>query len=182
MLAFRRNSSWRGTTPWAAAAFSVGFGREWRRGTGLAGAGRQGDMGAFEKLGHIWRGVGAHEPVGGSVMDAHPLQAVEIAQQLLPFRDEAGLAGEVVEVLLHRERQEGAEDVAADGGVGGMEDRPGAHDRLGSAEEILDKEKIARVTFALVRKTKIPSKRASSASLPASISNERSPLAPALRR
>src|SRR5580693_7006881 len=136
MLAFRRNSSWRGTTPWAAAAFSCGFGPEWRRWTGLAGAGRQGDMGAFEKPGHIWRGVGAHEPVGGSVVDAHLLQAVEIAQQLLPFRREAGLAGEVVEMLLHRQRQEGAEDVAADGGVGGMEDRSGAHDRLGPAEEI----------------------------------------------
>src|SRR5271170_99326 len=131
MLAFRRNSSWRGTTRWAAAAFSGGFGPEWRRWTGLAGAGRQGDVGAFEK------------PVGGSVVDAHLLQAVEIAQQLLPFRREAGLAGEVVEMLLHRQRQEGAEDMAADGGVGGMEDRPGAHDRLGSAEEILDKEKIA---------------------------------------
>jgi hypothetical protein len=47
VLGFRRNSSWRGTTPWAAAAFSGGFGREWRRWTGLAGAGRQGDMGDF---------------------------------------------------------------------------------------------------------------------------------------
>src|SRR5271165_3491150 len=121
MLAFRRNSSWRGTTPWAAAAFSVGFGREWRRGTGLAGAGRQGDMGAFEKPGPVRRGVGAPEPVGGSIVDAHLLQAVEIAQQLLPVRREAGLAGEVVEMLLHRERQERAEDVAANGGVGGME-------------------------------------------------------------
>ena len=143
MLAFRRNSSWRGTTLWAAAAFSGGFGREWRRRTGLAGAGRQGDMGAFEKPGHVWRDVGAHEPVGGSVMDAHLLQAVEIAQQLLPFRNEAGLAREVIEMLLHQERQEGAENVAADGGIGGMEDRSGAHDRLGPAEEVLDKEKIA---------------------------------------
>ena len=79
--------------------------------------------------------------------------------------------------------------MAADGGVGGMEDRPGAHDRLGSAEEILDKEKIAIAQNRLQwghlrigRKTKIPSKRASSVSLPASISNERAPLAPALRR
>src|ERR1700719_152063 len=103
MLAFRRNSSWRGTTPWAAAAFSCGFGREWRRGTGLAGAGRQGDMGAFEKPGHIWRGVGAHEPVGGSVMDAHPVHAVEIAPQLVPFPREAGLAGGGVEMPLHRQ-------------------------------------------------------------------------------
>jgi hypothetical protein len=46
-------------------------------------------------------------------------------------------------MLLHRERQERAEDMAADGGVGGMEDRPGAHDRLGPAEELLDLEEIA---------------------------------------
>src|ERR1700674_31635 len=113
MFAFRRNSSWRGTTPWAAATFSCEFGREWRRWTGLAGAGGEGDMGAFEKPAHIWRGVGAHEPVGGSVADAHLLQAIEIAQQLVPFRGEAGLAGEVVEMLLHRQRQEGAENMAA---------------------------------------------------------------------
>ena len=100
-------------------------------------------MGAFEKPGHVRRGVGAHEPVGGSVVDAHLLQSVEIAQQLLPFRREAGLADEIIEMLLHRQRQEGAEDVAADGGVGGMEDRPGAHDRLGPAEEVLDLEEIA---------------------------------------
>ena len=36
--------------------------------------------------------------------------------------------------------------------------------------------------FALVRKTKIPSKRASSASLPASISNEWAPRDPTLRQ
>ena len=46
-------------------------------------------------------------------------------------------------MLLHCEREERAEDVAADGGVGGMEDRSGAHDRLGPAEEILDLEEIA---------------------------------------
>ena len=33
--------------------------------------------------------------------------------------------------------------MAADRGVGGMEDRPGAHDRLGPAEEVLDLEQIA---------------------------------------
>ena len=108
-------------------------------------------MGAFEKPDHVWRGVSAHEPVGGSVVDAHLLQAVEIAQQLLPFRREAGLAGEVVEMLLHRQRQEGAEDVAADGGVGGMEDRPGAHDRLCPAEEVLDLEQIAIAQHCLQR-------------------------------
>jgi hypothetical protein len=48
------------------------------------------------------------------------------------------LAQEIGEMLLSRERQERAEDMTADGGVGGMEDRPGAHDRLGPAEEVLD--------------------------------------------
>jgi hypothetical protein len=44
-------------------------------------------------------------------MDAHLLQAVEIAQQPLPFRREAGLAGEVVEMLLHRQRQEDSDQL-----------------------------------------------------------------------
>ena len=104
------------------------------------GARRQGDVGALEEIGDVWRGVGAHQPVGVAMADAHLLQAIEIAQQVLPFRREAGLARQVVEILLHRQRQEGAEDVAADGGVGGMEDRPRAHDRLGSAEQVFDLE------------------------------------------
>ena len=38
--------------------------------------------------------------------DTHLGEAVEVAQEVLPFRDEAGLAQEIVETLLHRERQE----------------------------------------------------------------------------
>ena len=65
-------------------------------------------MGGFEKAGHVRRGVGSHEPVGAAVVNAHLLQSAEIAQQLLPFRREAGLAREVVEMLLHRQRSPGA--------------------------------------------------------------------------
>jgi hypothetical protein len=61
------------------------------------------------------------------------------------------LAREVVEMLLHRQRQEGTKDMPADGGVGGMEDRPLAHDRLGSAEEVLDLEQIAVAQDRLIR-------------------------------
>src|SRR6516165_2227034 len=75
--------------------------------------------------------------------DAHFGETVEIAQEVLPFRDEAGLTQKIVEMLLHREREERAEDVAANGGVGGMEDRPGAHDRFGPTEEILDLKKVS---------------------------------------
>ena len=104
------------------------------------GARRQGDAGALEQPGHVGSGVRAHEPVGAAMADAHLGEAVEVAQEVLPFRNEAALAQEIVEMLLHRERQERAEDMAADGGVGGMEDRPGAHDRFGPAEEVFDLE------------------------------------------
>ncbi len=84
--------------------------------------------------------------------DAHLGEAVEIAQQILPFRREAGFAHQIVEMLLHRQRQEGTKDMPADGGVGGMEDRPRAHDRLGSAEEVLDLEQIAIAQHRLQRR------------------------------
>ena len=78
-------------------------------------------------------------------------EAIEVAQQLLPFRDQPGLAGEIVEMLLHRQGQERAEHVAADGGVGGMEDRPRAHDRLGPQEEVFDLEQVAVAQHGLQR-------------------------------
>ena len=100
-------------------------------------------MSRAEERGDGRRGVGAHQPVSAAMADAHFGKAVEVAREVLPFEREAGLAQEIVEMLLHRERQERAEDMAANGGVGGMEDRPGAHDRLGPAEEVLDLKEIA---------------------------------------
>ncbi len=100
-------------------------------------------MGSAEEACDRSGGVGAEQPVGAAMANAHLGEAVEIAQEVLPFRREAGFTREIVEMLLHRQRQEGAEDMAANGGVGGMEDRPRAHDRLGSAEQVLDVEKIA---------------------------------------
>ena len=187
---FQRNSSWLGTTLWAAAAFSGGIL------TGLAavdepgGRGTAGDVGALKGSRSIpWRRRFARASRrGGSGCAPVAGDRDRATAPAIPARGRPG-ASEVVEMLLHRERQERAEDTAADGGVGGMEDRPGAHDRLGRGEEVLDKEKIAimqdrlqRLTFAFVRSTKIPSKRASSASLATSITNERAPLAATLRR
>ena len=100
-------------------------------------------MGGAEERRDGLRSVGAHQRVGAAMADAHLGETVEVAQQVFPFRNEAGLTQEVVEMLLHGERQERAEDMAADGRVGGMEDRPGAHDRLGPAEEVLDLKKVA---------------------------------------
>ena len=70
------------------------------------GARRQGDAGAVEQHGHGGSGVGAHEQVGAAMADARLGEAVEIAKEVLPFRNETGLAQEIVKMLLHRERQE----------------------------------------------------------------------------
>ena len=129
------------------------FGRVWAGAAadGCTGA-AAGRRGVFEEGAHASRSVGAHQPIGAAVADAQLLQAVESAQEVLPFQDEAGLAREIVEMLLHRKRQEGTKDMPADGGVGGMEDRPRAHDRLGSADKLLDLEKIAIAQHRLQRR------------------------------
>jgi hypothetical protein len=75
-------------------------------------------MGMPEQLGDRGRGAGAHQPVVAAMADAHLLQLVELAQQRLPLRHDPGVAAKIFQVLLHGERQEGAEDVSADGGVG----------------------------------------------------------------
>ena len=53
------------------------------------------------------------------MMDSDLAQAVEVAQEVFPFwRRRAVLAQEIVEMLLHCQRQKGAEDMTANGGVG----------------------------------------------------------------
>ncbi len=106
-------------------------------------------MSGAEQHRDIRRGVGAHQPIGAAMRESHLLQPIEIAQQLLPFRRDARFAGEIVEMVLHRKRQEGTEHVTADGGVGGVKDRPRAHDRLGAAEEVLDPQQIAIAQHSL---------------------------------
>ena len=75
--------------------------------------------------------------------DAHLLQTIEIAQQRFPLRHDAGLTQQVFQVFLHGERQERTKYVSANSGVGGMEDRTRAHDRLGAQEQVLDQEQVA---------------------------------------
>ena len=54
-------------------------------------------------------------------------------------------------MLLQGEREEGAEHVAANGGVGGMEDRSRAHRRLGALEQGLDLKQITIAQHGLQR-------------------------------
>ena len=74
-------------------------------------------MGGAEQRRDARGGVGAHQPVGAAVFDAQLLQSVEVAQQLFPFRGDLRLAHQVLDMLLHGERQKRAEHMAADGGV-----------------------------------------------------------------
>ena len=65
--------------------------------------------------------VRAHHPIGPPMLETHILQPVEIAQQFLPFRRDVCFAQNVIEMLLHREGQEGTKHMATDGGVRRME-------------------------------------------------------------
>ena len=98
-----------------------------------------------------WR-LGAHQPVFAVKLDTGALEPVEIAQQDTPFGNGASLPGEIVEMLLHDEGKEGAEDMAADGGIGGMVDRPCPHDCLGAAEQVFDLQEIAVAQHCLPRR------------------------------
>jgi hypothetical protein len=106
VLAFRRNSGRRGTTSETAAAFSGGLGLGALRRTGVTSARRQGDVSGAEGGRNGGRGVGARQLIGAAMANAHFSEAIEVAQEALPFRNEAGFAQEVVEMLLHRKRQE----------------------------------------------------------------------------
>ncbi len=46
-------------------------------------------------------------------------------------------------MLLHGERQQRAEHMATNRGVGGMEDRPRAHDRLGATKQLLNLQEVS---------------------------------------
>ena len=74
-------------------------------------------MSGAKQRGDVRRGVGAHQPIGAAMLDADLLQAVEISQQLLPLGRDLRLVHEILEMLLHGERQEGAEHMAPNGGV-----------------------------------------------------------------
>ena len=56
-------------------------------------------MGLAEQSGDRLRRVGAHQPIGAAILEAHLLQPIEITQQLLPFRRDARLAGKIVEIF-----------------------------------------------------------------------------------
>ena len=112
----------------------------------------QPDMSVTEQSRDVSGRVRAHHPIGPPMLETHILQPVEIAQQFLPFRRDVCFAQNVIEMLLHREGQEGTKHMATDGGVRRMEDWPRAHYRFRAQEQIFDLEQIAIAEHGLQRR------------------------------
>jgi hypothetical protein len=54
----------------------------------VTGARRQGDVSGAEEGRDGGRSVDAHQPIGAAMADAHFCETVEVAQEVLPFRNE----------------------------------------------------------------------------------------------
>jgi len=75
-----------------------------------------------------WPWRGAQQRAAAILLDRDGAEIGEIGDEAVPLRQGAPACGHAVgEFLAQHEGEEGAEDVAADGGVGAVEDRPGAH-------------------------------------------------------
>ena len=90
----------------------------------------QPDMSVTEQSRDVSGRVRAHHPIGPPMLETHILQPVEIAQQFLPFRRDVCFAQNVIEMLLHREGQEGTKTWQSEdkrqfpGGLNSNTDRP----------------------------------------------------------
>jgi hypothetical protein len=56
-------------------------------------------MGVMEQGCDICCRIRAHQPIGAAMRNAGMLQPIEIAQQVLPFRRDAGFTREIIEML-----------------------------------------------------------------------------------
>src|SRR3954463_1061219 len=114
----------RGTTPGSTPALRcrgwAGRGWRWRRDAldprwdGDTAGPQQGRGGRLD--------VGADLPGLAALDHLRLLQPVEVAQHVVPFRHEACGPAALEQLLLQHQGEEGAEDVATDGGVGGVVD------------------------------------------------------------
>ena len=80
----------------------------------FAHVGRQGDAGGLGDLADLALDMGSGGDALAVFLDGGLLQAVEIADQVVPVDDDAGGAAAVGEFLLEDEGEEGTEDMAAD--------------------------------------------------------------------
>ena len=114
----------------------------------FAHVGREGDTGSLEDAADLTGDGGAGGDALAVLLDGGLLETVEIAQQIGPFDGDTGGSAPIGQLLVEHQGQEGAEDVAADGGIGGVVDRSGAQHRLGSTEQVFDLEQVPVLTAA----------------------------------
>ena len=79
--------------------------------------GRQRDAGGLEDAADLAGDGGAGGNALAVLLDGCLLQAIEIAQQIGPFNDEAAALAQVGQLLLQHQREERAEHMAADGDI-----------------------------------------------------------------
>ena len=102
----------------------------------------QGDTSGFEDRADEASCLGSQDDGITVVFDGHFLQAIEVTQDVLPFGLDAGFFAAGLKFLSEDRGEKGAKDVAANGGVTGMIDRPGFEQRLGASKELLDLKKV----------------------------------------
>ena len=107
------------------------------------------DSAADRVDGRAWRGAQARPAT--ILFDIDFAEVDKIVDDALPF-EPAATGGEPVEKLLAQDKgEEGAEDVAADAGVGFVEDRAGGEQRLCGFEGVLHGQQIAVAQHDLER-------------------------------
>jgi hypothetical protein len=73
------------------------------------------------------------------LLDLNLAQVGEVVENALPFQRLRAASGETVDQFLSEQQsKKGNEDVAADGGIGFVEDGPGGEQCFGGLESVLD--------------------------------------------
>ena len=105
--------------------------------------GRKCDARGLEDPPHLSLDVRARGDALAILLDRRLLEAVEIADQIIPFDADLVGSAEVGQLLLQHQREELAEDMAADRRVAGVVDRPRAQLHLRPSEQILNQEQLS---------------------------------------
>ena len=83
-------------------------------------------------------GVAAHREALPIVGNRRFGQRIQIAQDVIPLGAHASVVHATKELVAQHQREERAEDMPADGGIGLVEDGTGVEQALGGTEELLD--------------------------------------------
>ena len=79
--------------------------------------GRQGDAGGLEDAADLAGDSGAGGDTLAVLLDGRLLEAVEVAEEVGPFDNQAVALAQVGQLLLKHQREEGAEHMAADSAI-----------------------------------------------------------------